>query len=337
MEEAMEASRKEAKADPHRNLSSTGAGPSRTKPSDTKTEKYIRVPVKKTVDDYLEDSRRVEFGLPSNIQLIPLPRERMIGMESNNFVTIARPSPSSNGYPNTWFSILDMADSLPTNFRRVSRDVFTPSELRTVTSGYQIFRRIRAAAHWNSDSRNIRTAFLYTLAAWAREVQLTEQMHLTMGGFAQQMGLTAQDDFHTAQTFEALLHERNDESFGVTFTIPDNPNAPYTITTPFSITSFTAIIRAMNMDYRSIRSLIAYADMMVRTRITSNIDPLIARDSPQSRIHSAPFVEAGPTYTAFTDFTSDNPIEESDTPAPNQPPAVPSPNKPEGEDTPMKE
>jgi len=260
---------------------------------------------------------------------IPLPTSATPGAARGTAIVrvpVKAPPPElATSYTDLWARFAAGA-TLPDALLRAFKGrkyMLEPSTMRSAVLGYGITRRI-AAANNNILDRNAIGAFLVILAAYQRQRPLfsgywSEVLRRTQGTL---------DNWSQARHFIRHPSARR-AAFGITFTAPNSLMQPWSIRTPWTLTEFVLLLRRIRPSLESLRQLVDYADMFVRTRNAGG--PIAGHEPipelPQERRFVEIFIDAPPDPGAFvaeppalTSSTTPMDVDKSDTPTPTKKP-----------------
>jgi hypothetical protein len=240
---------------------------------------------------------------------IPLP-----GTWSMTVPGIARvPGPASPPNPEDATSYLDLwcgfatGRTVPDPIRRLSQAIgsgFDATDTREAIMGYSLVRRITRATAGILD-RDAINAFLVTLAAFDRSFQLSGSRVGIWANILERDPDRPLDNWANVHTFtNPETYPRDD--FGLRFIPPTDASQPWEIRTLWQRDAFMQVLLALRPSLQSLRQLVAYADVFIRTRPASQPLPGITLPDEQAdAMYTMPFIRGAPTTEAFlVDATS---------------------------------
>jgi hypothetical protein len=112
------------------------------------------------------------------------------------------------------------------------------------------------------------------------------------------------DNWGELQAFINFEASSPHENFGLAFIPPVDPSQPWEVRTHWRCDDFMQVLLAMRPGLPSLRQLLAYADIFIRTRPAAQLLPGIPLDEPLGRMYTAPFFSGPNTPEAFIVDTS---------------------------------
>jgi hypothetical protein len=197
--------------------------------------------------------------------------------------------------------------TVPDPFRRLFDAIGTAyhhAHAREAMLGYGLVRRI-SNLHRGTLSRDAINAFLVTLAAFDRALGLTTGSHSMWS-----LLLTHEPEHPTDNWGEVRGFMNSDtyprEDFGLSFLPPADPSQPWEIRTLWRRDDFMQVLLAIRPTLQSLRRLIAYADIFIRTRPADLPLPGIPLpNEPHERMYTASFLSGSQNPESFiVDTTS---------------------------------
>jgi len=258
------------------------------------------VSVIKKGGDILADPSKVKWP---GFACIPLPEWR----QSHPGTVIVRgpttpPNPEdATSYLELWAGFA-LGRTVPDPIRRLFQAIglaFHPSDARDAVLGYGLTRRIAVANTGTPVDRDTINAFLVTLAAYHRAVQLLVGSQTLWAYLLSLESPAPFDNWRAMVTFlDRDTWPRQD--FGLTFIPPADAAQPWVIHTMWKSNDFTRVLLALRPSAVSLRRLLAYADVFIRTRPAAQPLPgvFLPGQSPD-RMYTAPFTTAPETPEAF--------------------------------------
>jgi hypothetical protein len=345
---AVRESRREAP--PPRPAGNPGAGPSRNpshsvsrQASSSRLQAPV-VPVTNAPPEYHDYEvaviRRNGINIPDpkkvkleGFACIPLPAEYSMPYPGIAIVRgpAAPPNPEdATSYVELWAGFAN-GRVVPDGFRRLFQAIGTaldPSDARSAMLGYSLVRQI-ARTHVGTFDRNAIAAFMVTLAAFERTVNLSGGRNSLWGMLLDREPSRSFNNWGELRGFmnpETYPHQ----DFGLRFVPPADASQPWEIYTRWRRDDFMRLLLAARPTLMALRQILAYADIFIRTRPAAQPLPgIVLPNEPQDRMYTASFILGPQTPEAFIVETTSTTVEPSgnmevDT-GPSQPADEPAP------------
>jgi hypothetical protein len=239
---------------------------------------------------------------------VPLPfgaRPPLTGGPATVRGPVTPPKPEdATSYIELWAGFAN-GRTVPDPFRRffLTGVRFDNSWMRTAVLGYGIARRIAVVQSHNLDRHAI-NAFLVTLAAFDRALDLCR--HSKRQRTLWEL-ILRRDPSRPTNNWEAVSGFMNRETyvlttFGLSFTPPADTSRPWVIRTLWRRDAFMQVLLAIRPTLDAFNALLAYADVIIRTRPANMPFPGIALpNEPADRMYTASFVSGPDCPDAFLD------------------------------------
>jgi hypothetical protein len=203
---------------------------------------------------------------------------------------------------------------------------YKPLDAHDAMLGYGIVRRM-ADMHDGVLDRHAIHAFLVTLTTFKRTLWLSVGQDSLWRMLLEREPERSFNNWGELQAFINYEASSPHENFGLAFIPPADPSQPWEVHTHWRHDDFMQVLLAMRLSVPSLRQLLAYVDIFIRTWPATQPLPGIPLDEPLGRMYTTPFFSGTDTLEVLIVNTSSTVTEPSGNMEVDENPSAPPASK----------